>query len=259
MHIPGTNHMTKLPRTLHIEGSRMPAGKADPEAIQFNNLAGQFLVIEEKVDGTGVSIQMDNHLNLDIRHRGKPAIGKEFVPLYKWAERHWEDLVLLLGERFIMFGEWMYNKHTIFYDSLPHYFLESDIYDQERQIWLSTSARNNFLQNQRYIRQVPVLAAFKPTSLNQITSLVGKTKFQSPSWQNNLITKYQSLDLDINLLSKETDMAGLMEGLYIKHEDDLQVVGRYKYVRYEFLQSILNSGTHLIDRVPITNSVQEKV
>jgi len=245
----------KLPRTLHIEGSRMPVGKTDPEAIQFNNLSGQFLVIEEKVDGTGVSIELDTHLNLDIKHRGKTAGGEEFKELHKWASRHWEDLLLLLGERYVLFGEWMYHKHTIFYDNLPHYFLESDVYDKERQIWLSTSARNTLLKGQAYLKQVPVIAAIKPTTLYQITKLIGPTRFKTDNWKQNLCNKYRELNLDSQNYQHETDMSNLMEGLYIKHENDFEVVGRYKYVRYEFLQNILNSGTHLIDRIPITNSI----
>src|ERR1700722_9963066 len=118
--------MIKLPRTLHIEGSRVPKGVTDPDAIEFKKLQGQFLVIEEKVDGSGVSIFFDNHLDLQVWHRGNPAIGKEYRPLNEWAEMHWEDLLFLLGERYILFGEWMHNKHAIFYDQLPHFFLESD-------------------------------------------------------------------------------------------------------------------------------------
>ena len=245
----------KLPRTLHIEGSRLPVGKTDPEAIPFDNIQGQFLVIEEKVDGTGVSIALDRHLELDIKHRGSSASGKEFKELHKWAERHWEDLLDLLGERYVLFGEWMYNKHTIFYDNLPHYFLESDIYDQERQVWLSTSARNDLLRSHKYIKRVPVIAAMKPSALHQITNLVGKTQFQTEQWQNNLKTKCTMFGASLEQAMKETDQSGLMEGLYIKHEDDLQVLNRYKYVRYDFLQNILNSGTHLIDRLPIYNNV----
>lgn len=245
----------KLPRTLHIEGSRLPAGDTDPEAIEFNKLQGQFLVIEEKVDGTGVSIELDTHFNLKINHRGSPAIGSEFKPLHEWAEKHWEDLVFLLGERYVLFGEWMRNKHTIFYDNLPHLFLESDIYDKDRKVWLSTSARNNLLGGHRFIKQVPVLAALKPSSLGQITSLIGKTKFQSPDWQKKLQERCRLVGVDYQKILSETDQSGLMEGLYIKQEDDFQVINRYKFVRYEFLQCILNSGSHLIDRIPVYNSV----
>ena len=249
----------KLPRTLHIEGSRLPPGKTDPEAVEFNKLKGEFLVIEEKVDGTGVSLFFDNHLDLQIWHRGSPAVGKEFKTLYEWANRYWEEFLFLLGERYVLFGEWMYNKHTIFYDKLPHHFLESDIYDKDRKIWLSTNARNDLLFGHKYIKQVPVLAALKPSVLRHITGLVGKSLYQSENWQSNLKLKCQFLGINSDKVFTETDQSGLMEGLYIKHENDIQVVNRYKYVRYEFLQTILNSGTHLIDRVPIYNSLIEEL
>jgi hypothetical protein len=243
----------KLPRTLHIEGSRLPAGQSDPEAIQFSKLKGQFLVIEEKVDGSGVSLFLDNHLNLQIWHRGSPVSGAEYRPLQNWAENHEEDLLFLLGERYVLFGEWMYHKHTIFYDQLPHFFLESDIYDQEKQIWLSTNARNDLLKEQRYIKQVPVMATLKPSSLSQMTSLVGKSLYVSPTWQSNMLLKCTLSGVDYQTSLKETDPSGLMEGLYIKHEDDRQVIARYKYVRHSFLRQILDLGSHLRDREPLTN------
>lgn len=245
----------KLPKTLHIEGSRMPSGKTDPEAVEFNKLNGQFLVLEEKVDGSGVSIFLDTRLNLQIWHRGSSAIGKEYWQLHAWAESHYEDLLFLLGERYILFGEWMHDKHTIFYDQLPHFFLESDVYDKDRELWLSTNSRNDLLRGHNYINRVPVIAAFKPSDLKQITNLVGPSKYQSNKWQEILELKCNMLGIDFTKALAETDKSNLMEGLYIKQEDDFQVLNRYKYIRYEFLQNILNSGTHLRDRVPITNGL----
>lgn len=246
----------KLPRTLHIEGSRMPVGKTDPDAIQFSKLRGEFLVIEEKLDGSGVSIAFNNHLDLQIFHRGNPATGKEYWNLHAWADSHWEDLLLLLGERYILFGEWMYHKHTIFYDILPDYFLESDIYDKDKKIWLSTNARNVLLSKHKYIKQVPVIAALKPSAMSQITCLVGKSRYRSPNWKEGLQSNCHLTSSNFTKILSETDDSDLMEGLYIKHEDDFQVLNRYKYVRYDFLQKILNSGTHLIDRVPIHNTME---
>jgi hypothetical protein len=245
----------KLPRTQHLEGSRLLTGETDPEAVEYSKLNGQFLVIEEKVDGTGVSISLDTHLELEINHRGSPAKGKEFKQLHDWADKHWEDLLFLLGERYVLFGEWMYNKHTIFYDNLPHFFLESDIYDKEREVWLSTSARNNLLKDHKYIKQVPVIAAMKPSAMWQITQLVGKTQFQSEKWKETLQDKCLMMGANLEKVLRETDQSGMMEGLYIKHEDDLQVIGRYKYIRYDFLQAILNSGSHLINRIPVYNNL----
>jgi len=39
-----------------------------------------------------------------------------------------------------------------------------------------------------------------------------------------------------------------MEGLYIKWEENGQVMGRYKYVRSSFLQAIEDEGVHWMDR-----------
>ena len=130
-------------------------------------------------------------------------------------------------------------------------------YDKEKEIWLSTSARDILLQPYPYIKRVPVIAAFKPTSLSQITGLINKTEYQSSDWKKHLELKCEMLKLDYPTVLKETEQSGLMEGVYIKHEDNIQVINRYKFVRYEFLQSILESGTHLIDRPPIYNSLAE--
>lgn len=39
-----------------------------------------------------------------------------------------------------------------------------------------------------------------------------------------------------------------MEGLYIKVEEDDQVVGRYKLIRASFLTTVLESGSHWLNR-----------
>lgn len=245
----------KLPRTLHIEGSRLPQGKTDPTAMEFSRLAGEFLTIEEKVDGTGVSISFDDQLLPQVYHRGNLATSKEFRQLIDWAKLHQDELFDLLEDRYTLFGEWMLHKHSIFYDRLPQYFLESDIYDKLGSIFLSTAARNSMLIGHNYIKQVPVLAAFKPTKLSQLTSLIGKPKYQSDEWRSILWHKCEMYDWDLEKILKESDQSDLMEGLYIKHEDDRRVIGRYKYVRYEFVETIVNSGSHVMDREPIHNGL----
>jgi hypothetical protein len=246
--------MIKLPRTQHIEGSRLPKGKPDPEAVQFPELNGKLLVIEEKVDGTGVCIFFDDNANPQIWHRGSMAIGKEYRQLHDWVIRHQDRLFTLLENRYLLFGEWMLNKHTIFYDQLPHYFLESDIYDQRGMIWLSTEGRKAVTTGHHdYIKSVPVIATITPTELSQITSLVGKSQYQSENWNSLLWHKCEMMDQDFDKVLQQTDQSGLMEGLYIKHESDRHVMDRYKYVRYEFVETIVNSGSHLIDREPLHN------
>jgi hypothetical protein len=251
--------MIRLPRTLHIEGSRLPQGRTDPEAVQFSALAGKFLYMEEKVDGTGVVIFFDNELTPRIWHRGSPATSKEFNKLHDWVNVHQDNLFDLLEDRYLLFGEWMLRKHHIYYDRLPSYFLESDIYDQKTGTFLSTMAREDLLRPHDYIRSVPVLAALKPTKLSQVTAMIKRPLYQSDMWRAHLWHKCEMYDWDLEKVLKETDQSELAEGLYIKHEDEQKVIGRYKYVRYEFVEGIINSGTHLIDREPIHNSLAGEV
>jgi ATP-dependent RNA circularization protein (DNA/RNA ligase family) len=243
--------MIKLPRTQHIEGSGLSSPK-DPEVMQFHKLAGEFLVVEEKLDGTGVSVFFDDHLQIQLWHRGSPASSKEFARLRSWIDLHQDRLFNLLEDRYILFGEWMLHKHAVFYDQLPTYFFESDIYDRESETFLSTFARSSLLA-ERGIRSVPVLASLKPTKLNQLTELVRKSMYQSEHWREVLWNKSEKDGFVLKPLLDQCDQSDLAEGLYIKHEDEKQVLGRYKYVRRDFVETIINSGTHLRDRIPFHN------
>lgn len=245
--------MIKLPRTLHIEGSRLPQGKTDPEAVQFSALSGKLLYVEEKVDGTGVVIFFDDQLTPRIWHRGSPATGKEFDQLRDWVNLYQDQLFDILEDRYLLFGEWMLRKHHIYYDKLPAFFLESDILDQKTGIWLSTLARQELLRPYDFIRSVPILSVMKPTKLSQLIAQIKRPLHQSNMWRSHLWHKCEMYDWDLEKVLKETDQSELAEGLYIKHEDGQKVIGRYKYVRYEFVEGIINSGTHLIDREPIHN------
>lgn len=250
--------MIKLPRTRHIESSGLSSA-LDPDVVQFNKLSGEFLTVEEKLDGTGVSIFFDSQLQPQLWHRGSPASAKEFHRLHVWVGTYADDLFDILEDRYVLFGEWMLHKHNIFYDRLPAYFFESDIYDRKNEIWLSTFARTSLLSGRDFIRSVPVLAAFKPTKLSQLTDLVRQSMYQSEHWAEVLWNKSEKEGLELKTLLSECDRSDLAEGLYIKHEDEKQVLNRYKYVRREFVENIINSGTHLIDRVPFHNVLSQGV
>lgn len=231
----------------------MPVGQADPDAVEFAKLAGEFLVVEEKMDGSGVSVSLDHDLNLRVYHRGSPANSREFIQLRMWVATYQDRLYDLLEDRYELFGEWMYHKHTLYYDQLPSFFLESDVYDSLHGIWLSTYARMALLKEHDYIVSVPVIASLKPSSLEQVTSLIGKPRYQSDKWLESLTSACKQGKISLEEALSQTDQSGLMEGLYIKHEADRHVIGRYKYVRHGFLQTILDSDSHVRDRVPIPN------
>jgi hypothetical protein len=47
-----------------------------------------------------------------------------------------------------------------------------------------------------------------------------------------------------------------MEGLYIKVEEHDAVVERYKFVRASFLQTVIDSQTHWMDRPLVPNGLR---
>ena len=54
---------------------------------------------------------------------------------------------------------------------------------------------------------------------------------------------------------RETDPSRTMEGLYIKLEENGQVVDRVKFVRASFHQCVDASGSHWLDRPIVPNGL----
>ncbi|HVI40107.1 MAG TPA: RNA ligase family protein [Anaerovoracaceae bacterium] len=235
--------LPKYPRTFHLEGSK---GIKDPDAIVPSSIAGKFLVVEEKMDGSMVWLAFDSNGKLLIGHRNQEVSGSEFDLLKSWAASIEEDLFDMLEDRYVMYGEWLWAKHTIFYDRLVHYFLEYDIYDRKENIWLDTSSRYDLL-NRKHIVSVRILQAEK-TGLSDLSKQAKSSAYISSVVKDNELMK------SANVI-KETDLSGLMEGLYIKVEENGRVVERYKYIRKGFLDIILGSGTHWKDRPVIINQL----
>jgi RNA ligase len=84
----------------------------------------------------------------------------------------------VLGDRYILYGEWLYAKHTVFYDRLPHYFLEYDLLDRSSHQFLSTAARRELLTGLA-VASVPVLLEGKLISHKQLVCLLQHSHFIS--------------------------------------------------------------------------------
>ncbi len=252
----------KYPRTPHIEGSRLQKGDEDLSQVPFEAIRGRHLVIEEKCDGANSAISFDENGELLLQSRGHYLTGgyreRHYNLMKEWANAHRNALFRLLGTRFIMYGEWMFAKHTVYYDALPHYFLEFDILDRETGIFLDTPTRKKMLQGMPIV-SVPVLGTGRFETKGQMLSLLGRSNYVSGNQAQNLIESVVKLGLDPEKTCTETELSGLMEGLYIKVEEGGRVVDRMKYVRAAFLQCVDFSETHWIDRPIIPNKLVSSV
>jgi hypothetical protein len=254
------DRMRKYPRTYHIEGSRRQVGDEDLDSVPFRTLAGRHLVVEEKVDGANAGISFDAAGQLRLQSRGHFLTGgtreRHFALFKGWAARHQDRLHAALGARYILYGEWLYAKHTVFYDALPHYFLEFDVLDTVTERFLGTPERRALLAGLP-IASVPVLHEGRVTSLKALRAMIGQSEYKGKGWQEALAARCAGLGLDPGPVRAETDPTDLMEGLYVKVEEGGAVVGRYKYIRADFLATVLQSGSHWLDRPIVPNGLRD--
>ena len=82
--------MLKYPRTRHLEGSRLQAGDQDLSQVPFEDIRGQPLVVEEKMDGANCGLSFDEDGQLLLQSRGHYLDGgpreKHFALLKQWAQ-----------------------------------------------------------------------------------------------------------------------------------------------------------------------------
>lgn len=252
----------KYPRTRHIEGSRLQRGDQDLSQVSLAELAGIPLVIEEKVDGANCAVSFTEDGKLLLQSRGHYLTGgareRHFDLFKQWAGAHQRAFHQALGARYVMYGEWVYAKHTIFYDALSHYFLEFDVLDRERECFLSTPARRALLDGLP-VASVPVIGERVFRDAAELASLVTVSAYKSAAWRESLTRQSAALGLDTARTVEETDLSPLMEGLYLKREEEGVVRDRFKWIRASFLTAVVESESHWLARPILPNLLRDGV
>lgn len=251
--------LIRYPRTPHLEGSRLQAGDEDHDQAPYSSLRGRHLVVEEKLDGANSGVRFDADLTLRLQSRGHYLLGgareRQFEVFKTWAAHHENALFERLGDRYVMFGEWLAHKHTVFYDRLPHLFQEFDLYDLETQAFLDTPRRHAVLAGSP-VQSVPVLyQGPAPQRLTDLLAWVRPSLAKSPHWAEVLRTTAVQRGQDPARVAAETEASIMAEGIYLKVEENGQVIQRLKWVRADFLQALTDSDSHWATRPPIPNQL----
>lgn len=80
-------------------------------------LDGAYLVVEEKLDGANAGLVFGADRELRLQSRGHYLTGgyreRPFDLFKSWAATHAAALWDLLGARFVVYGEWLFAKHTV--------------------------------------------------------------------------------------------------------------------------------------------------
>ena len=125
----------------------------------------------------------------------------------KWIIDHSEALYEILDEDTILFGEWLYSKHSISYDLLPDYFLAFDLYSKKKNLFYSRDILVDKLKNTN-IHYVREMYRGKIKDKNQLLKLI----------ENKSIYTNERV-----------------EGIYLKIFDGNYVRKRSKLVRNDFI------------------------
>ncbi|MBQ8398946.1 MAG: RNA ligase family protein [Clostridia bacterium] len=249
----------KYPRTQHLQGSRLGEGDEDLSQVPFSEILLKYIVIEEKIDGANSAISFNDQGDLLLQSRGHYLNGgyneRHYNLMKQWANNNKDLFYSVLGARYIMYGEWMYAKHTVFYDALPDYFMEFDIYDREKSIFLDTESRRKITEQLKIIHSVPVLSKGVFRSKEEILAYLGDSNYITENHMQVLQRLAERQGLDVERQMRETDPSLTMEGLYIKVEADGEVKQRVKFVRNSFYQCVNASGNHWQQRPIIPNQL----
>jgi len=185
------------------------------DKVLSNEEAQRFLQggvhVEEKVDGANLGLSLGPDGGIRVQNRGSYLSGKshrQFDPLWPWISIRQTTLIDALEPGLILFGEWCFAQHSIYYDQLPDWFLAFDVYDAQTRTFWCVERRDRLIDSLGLCR-VPAVA----DGLFTLSELLG-------------------------LLSDSRLTRGPMEGIYLRKEDSGRVLARAKIVRAEFAQSI---------------------
>lgn len=233
------DNFVKYPRTPHLFGSKgtdddKHLGRKESERF----IADASLIVEEKLDGTNVGIHFTSAGRMVLQCRGH-EITEGMHPQYdlfkQWTSIKRSRFEQMLGSRFILYGEWLYAKHSVQYRALPHYFLEFDLYDKDAGRFLDLDSRLRLLDGTG-LHTVPVVHRGSATT-ERLRELIRPSAFDSV------------------FEHPETSRPdALMEGLYLRTEANGFVTGRAKLVRPEFVEKVKQSE-HWQHRTMIPNGL----
>ncbi len=217
----------KFPSTPHFSISVTQDIRNDKvldDDIQNDALTKE-LIIEEKIDGANLGISFDCEGDVILQNRGSilyPPFSGQWKHLDKWLKLRLDKLFDVLTDRYILFGEWCYAKHSIHYTSLPDYFLAFDIFDKKLKKFITFDKREK-LTKAMGVFSVPLLGKGF-FCLNELPNFIKKSLYSD----------------------------SISEGVYVRASDTYQTFFRAKIVRSDFTQNI---DLHWSARSIIKNSL----
>ncbi|OQR87908.1 hypothetical protein ACHHYP_07963 [Achlya hypogyna] len=208
--------LAKFPRTKHLLPS---AGVTRDDLVMDPHDARAFIgvpvTIQEKVDGANLGLFLTDDYQVVAQNRShfcNAATAPQFKGLDVWIQVHQFELIDLLSPpgRYVLYGEWLFAKHSLHYTKLPSYFLAFDLLDRSTEtFWAAAKLQR----------------ALKDTSIHLVPTIATTTIGDVDEYRTLLETPSQFYD-------------GPVEGFVVRKETAESLVARAKLVRDDFIQEI---------------------
>jgi len=211
-----------------------------------------YAAVEEKLDGANAGVWFERG-EMRLQSRGHVLHGNsgaQFAPFHAWAHERGDLFRTWLGDKCVLYGEWLFAKHRAFYDALPDLFVGYDVLDRKTGNFLSSLARNRILTACR-VQPVASLWMGAYAKAPAFGGLIGLSRYKTPRWREALLEEARRSGVRDPM--DETDDSDLAEGVVVRVESGPYVVGRFKLHREGFEKV---SSEHWRERPLIRNRVR---
>lgn len=168
------------------------------EAYANKFIVGEPIVIQEKIDGSNAAIAYDVNNDVLVAFSRRQTLTEENTlnGFYNWVQSLPVDKIKeVIGDRYIIFGEWM-TKHSIKYpDDVMKNFYMFDVWDKKTEQYLpfeDTRSIFNRLSECGVERFVPIFYTGAFVSWEHTLSFVGKTEMGAEPCGEGIVIKRQS-------------------------------------------------------------------
>lgn len=139
-----TKILEEFPRTKHLFNWSKSSDDDQFASLDISKEIFQTRVlVEEKIDGTNIGISVQNGIPM-IRNRSKQIHLNErgrgtfqLAPIWNYCYENIQKIEEITENgKLILFGDWLYVRHTVPYDSLPSFFISYSLFDRSRKEFL---------------------------------------------------------------------------------------------------------------------------
>ena len=163
--------------------------------------------------------------------------------VFSWIEKNKDLLFSITGENKIIWGEWMDYQHCMYYNALPSYFIEYDIYDIENKYFLDTTTRKQIINKANLNHLNKIVSAHvveKKVKTAKDLSVLFKEKIAFGK-NKDIVHDFEKNNFKGHV-RKNSLVDIYPEGYYLKIENSGEVIKRFKFIRKSFLEKILENS-----------------